>query len=166
MGFSPLVTINRATQTGPETLGHGKELGVLQVRKLADIQVVEGDVVQVISILEPRDQIIAVLHAGVSKSDQLALASPGNRWGRARSRRHSVTRSKRNNSRHRQTRSQLCDTLSPELQRKDRMPCRNLLDTLLRVTYYMLSPQTRKREFNQAASPPNESIEPMDALIT
>ena len=44
VGFSPLETITCATKTGAEILGRGDEIGTLEAGKLADVLVVDGDV--------------------------------------------------------------------------------------------------------------------------
>jgi len=72
VGFSPLDTLKCATKTGAEIMGLGKEVGTLEVGKLADILVVDGDVVRDISMLERRERFIAVLQGGVIKAGQLA----------------------------------------------------------------------------------------------
>jgi imidazolonepropionase-like amidohydrolase len=75
VGFTPLETITCATRTGAEILGRDKEIGTLETGKLADVLVVDGDVVADISILENRSRLIAVLQGGVVKAGQLAGAS-------------------------------------------------------------------------------------------
>jgi len=72
VGFSPLETLKCATKTGAEIMGLGKEVGTLEVGKLADILVVDGDVVRDISMLERRERFIAVFQGGVIKAGQLA----------------------------------------------------------------------------------------------
>jgi imidazolonepropionase-like amidohydrolase len=76
VGFTPLETIKCATKTGAEILGRGHELGTLEVGKLADVLVVDGDVAADISLLEKRDRFIAVMQGGVVKAGQLASANP------------------------------------------------------------------------------------------
>lgn len=71
VGFTPLETIKCATKTGAEIMGRGDELGTLEAGKLADVLVVDGDVLQDISVLEHRDRFIAVLQDGVIKAGQL-----------------------------------------------------------------------------------------------
>lgn len=44
MGFAPLEVIMCATKTGAEIMGRGEEFGTLEAGKLADILVVDGDV--------------------------------------------------------------------------------------------------------------------------
>jgi imidazolonepropionase-like amidohydrolase len=72
VGFSPLETIKCATKTGAEILGRGQELGTLEKGKLADVLVVEGDVLADITILEDRSRFIAVMQGGKIKAGQLA----------------------------------------------------------------------------------------------
>ncbi len=68
VGLTPLEVIKCATQTGAEILGRDQELGTLEVGKLGDVLVVDGDVVANISILEDRRRIMAVMQSGVIKS--------------------------------------------------------------------------------------------------
>jgi imidazolonepropionase-like amidohydrolase len=77
VGFTPLETITCATKTGAEILGRGDELGTLEAGKLADVLVVDGDVVKDISLLEDRRNFIAVMQGGVVKAGE--LARPGSR---------------------------------------------------------------------------------------
>jgi imidazolonepropionase-like amidohydrolase len=72
VGFSPLETITCATRTGAQIMGRAHEFGTLEVGKLGDVLVVDGDVVNDISILEDRRRHIAVLQAGVVKAGQIA----------------------------------------------------------------------------------------------
>ncbi len=72
VGFTPLQTIMCATKTGAEILGRGHELGTLEVGKLADVLIVDGDVAKDISILEKREKFIAVMQGGIVKAGQLA----------------------------------------------------------------------------------------------
>ena len=71
VGFTPLETLTCATKTGAEILGRDHELGTLEVGKLADILIVEGDVLADISRLEDRQKFIAVMQGGVVKGGQL-----------------------------------------------------------------------------------------------
>ena len=73
VGFSPLETIGCATKTGAEIMNCEQEFGTLEVGKLADVLVVDGDVLAVISILEDRSRFIAVMQGGVIKAGQLAV---------------------------------------------------------------------------------------------
>jgi imidazolonepropionase-like amidohydrolase len=72
VGFSTLDTIKCATKTGAEIMGHADEFGTLQAGKLADVLVVDGDVVQDISLLENRANFIAVIQGGIVKAGRLA----------------------------------------------------------------------------------------------
>ena len=68
VGFTPLEVLTCATKTGAEILGRGDELGTLQPGKLADVLVVDGDVLAEISILEDRSRILGVMQGGVVKA--------------------------------------------------------------------------------------------------
>jgi imidazolonepropionase-like amidohydrolase len=72
VGFSPLETITCATKTGAEILGRGDELGTLEAGKLADVLVVDGDVLADISLLEDRRRFLAVMQGGEVKAGRLA----------------------------------------------------------------------------------------------
>jgi imidazolonepropionase-like amidohydrolase len=67
VGFSPLETIKCATRTGAEILGRGDEFGTLEPGKLADVLVVDGDVVADISLLQQRSRFLAVIQGGAVK---------------------------------------------------------------------------------------------------
>ncbi len=71
VGFSPLETIVCATKNGAEIMGRGHEFGTLEPGKLADVLVVDGDVLADISILEDRSRFIAVMQAGAVKAGRL-----------------------------------------------------------------------------------------------
>ena len=68
VGFTPLQVITCATKTGAEIMGRGDEFGTVQAGKLADILVVDGDVLADIAILEDRKKFIAVMQGGVVKA--------------------------------------------------------------------------------------------------
>lgn len=72
VGFTPLETITCATKTGAEIMGRGDEFGTLEAGKLADLLVVDGDVLADIEILEDRKNLIAVIQGGAIKAGQLA----------------------------------------------------------------------------------------------
>lgn len=72
VGFGILDTIRCATKTGAEIMGMQQEFGTLEVGKLADVLVVDGDVAHDISVLEDRSRFIAVMQGGIVKSGQLA----------------------------------------------------------------------------------------------
>jgi len=70
VGFTPLEALTCATRTGAEILGRGHEIGTLEAGKLADVLVVDGDVVADVSLLEDRRQFVAVMQGGVVKAGQ------------------------------------------------------------------------------------------------
>ena len=72
VGFSPLDTLKCATKTGAEIMDRDDELGTLEAGKLADILVVDGDVVADISVLEDRSRFVAVMQGGIVKAGRLA----------------------------------------------------------------------------------------------
>jgi imidazolonepropionase-like amidohydrolase len=72
VGFTPLETIRCATKTGAEIMGRGEEFGTLHPGKLADILIVDGDVVADISLLEDRSNFIAVIQGGIVKAGRCA----------------------------------------------------------------------------------------------
>lgn len=71
VGFSPLEAITSATKTGAEILGRGHELGTVEGGKLADLLVVDGDVLGDVSILQDRSRFVAVLQGGIVKAGRL-----------------------------------------------------------------------------------------------
>ena len=75
VGFSPLETITCATKTGAEIMGRDKEFGTVEAGKLADLLVVDGDVLADISLLEDRRRFVAVMQGGVVKAGQSATSS-------------------------------------------------------------------------------------------
>ncbi|HEY2252819.1 MAG TPA: amidohydrolase family protein, partial [Planctomycetaceae bacterium] len=72
VGFTPLETITCATKTGAEIMGRGNEFGTVAAGKLADILIVDGDILADISLLEDRRRFIAVMQGGIVKAGQLA----------------------------------------------------------------------------------------------
>jgi imidazolonepropionase-like amidohydrolase len=68
VGLKPLDVITCATKTGAEILGRSDEFGTLEKGKLADVLVVDGDVVHDISILQDRSRFITVMQGGISKA--------------------------------------------------------------------------------------------------
>lgn len=70
VGFKPLDVIKCATQTGAEIMGRADEFGTLTPGKLADVLVVNGDVISDISLLQDCKRFIAVLQGGIVKSGQ------------------------------------------------------------------------------------------------
>ncbi len=77
VGFTPGQVIMCATRTGAEIMGRGHEFGTLEPGKLADILVVDGDVLADIAVLEDRSRFLAVMQGGLIKSGRLAASLPG-----------------------------------------------------------------------------------------
>jgi imidazolonepropionase-like amidohydrolase len=71
VGFSPLETIRCATKTGAEIMGRDREFGTVEPGKLADLLIVDGDVLADIRILEDRSKFLAVMQGGVVKAGRL-----------------------------------------------------------------------------------------------
>lgn len=76
VGLTPLEVITCATRTGAEIMGRGNEFGTLEKGKLADVLVVDGNVLANISLLEDRTKFIAVMQGGVIKAGQLSKPFP------------------------------------------------------------------------------------------
>ena len=72
VGFTPLQVITCATRTGAEIMGRADEFGTLEVGKLADVLVVDGDVLTDISVLEDHSRFIAVMQGGLVKAGREA----------------------------------------------------------------------------------------------
>ena len=53
-------------------MGRGHEFGTLEAGKLADVLVVDGDVLADIALLEDRSRFLAVMQGGVVKAGRLA----------------------------------------------------------------------------------------------
>jgi imidazolonepropionase-like amidohydrolase len=72
VGFTPLETIMCATKTGAEIMGREADIGTLETGKLADVLIVDGDVLSDISWLAARNHFIAVMQGGMIKAGRLA----------------------------------------------------------------------------------------------
>jgi imidazolonepropionase-like amidohydrolase len=72
VGFTPLEVITCATRNGAEIMGREREFGSLEAGKLADLLIVDGDVLADISLLSDRNNFIAVMQGGIVKAGQLA----------------------------------------------------------------------------------------------
>jgi imidazolonepropionase-like amidohydrolase len=68
VGLKSLEVLTCATRTGAEIIGRSNEIGTLEVGKLADVLVVEGDVLADIRVLEDRSSFLAVMQGGVVKA--------------------------------------------------------------------------------------------------
>jgi imidazolonepropionase-like amidohydrolase len=77
VGFTPMETITCATRTGAEIMGRGDEFGTVTAGKLADLLVVDGDVLADVAVLEDRSRFIAVMQGGAVKAGQLAQGGKG-----------------------------------------------------------------------------------------
>jgi imidazolonepropionase-like amidohydrolase len=75
VGFSPLEAITCATKTGAEILGRSHELGTVAAGKLADLLVVDGDVLGNVSILQDRSKFLAVMQGGAIRVGRFARAA-------------------------------------------------------------------------------------------
>jgi imidazolonepropionase-like amidohydrolase len=72
VGFTPLETITCATRTGAEIMGREAEFGTVEAGKLADLLIVDGDVLADISLLQNRSRFLAVMQGGVVKAGRYA----------------------------------------------------------------------------------------------
>ena len=76
VGLTPLEVITCATKTGAEIMGRGNEFGTLEKGKFADVLVVDGNVLDDISLLEDRTHFIAVMQGGIIKAGRLSKPFP------------------------------------------------------------------------------------------
>lgn len=72
VGLPTMKVLESATRVGAEILGRQHELGTLEPGKLADVLVVDGDVLADITVLEDRKRFIAVMQGGIIKAGNLA----------------------------------------------------------------------------------------------
>jgi imidazolonepropionase-like amidohydrolase len=72
VGFTPLEALTCATKTGAEIMGRADEFGTVEAGKLADLLIVDGDVIDNIRLLENRSNFLAVMQGGVIKAGRLA----------------------------------------------------------------------------------------------
>ena len=73
VGLDTHTVLQCATRTGAEIMGLENEIGTVEVGKLADILIVDGDVLKDISILENKSKFVAVIQGGVVKAGRLAV---------------------------------------------------------------------------------------------
>jgi imidazolonepropionase-like amidohydrolase len=71
VGLSVQQTLVCATRTGAEIIGVEDTLGTLEVGKLADILVVNGDVLEDISLIEDKKNLLAIIQNGIIKAGTL-----------------------------------------------------------------------------------------------
>jgi len=76
VGFTPMQAITCATRSGARIMGSESEVGTLTAGKLADVLVVDGDVLGDISLLEDRSKFLAVMQGGAVKAGRLAGLNP------------------------------------------------------------------------------------------
>ena len=76
VGFSPMDTIVCATRTGAEICGTDHDVGTIESGKLADVLVVDGDVIADIAVLADRSRLLAVMQNGIVKAGTLASRQP------------------------------------------------------------------------------------------
>jgi len=69
-GMSEMEAIVAATKTSAEALGRGDNLGTIEIGKLADILIVEGDPLADIKILQKKENIRKVLKDGNTVVDR------------------------------------------------------------------------------------------------
>jgi imidazolonepropionase-like amidohydrolase len=81
VGFTPLEAIKCATKTGAEIMGRASEFGTVEAGKLADLLIVDGDVLADIALLEDRKRFIAVMQGGIIKAGQMTRTE--NTWENA-----------------------------------------------------------------------------------
>jgi imidazolonepropionase-like amidohydrolase len=72
VGLEPLEVLTCATRSGAKIMGRAEEFGTLEAGKIADVLVVEGDVVRDIGVLENRDRLLAVIQGGMIKAGGMA----------------------------------------------------------------------------------------------
>ncbi len=72
VGFSVLDTLRCATLGGATMMGRAHELGSVEKGKLADLLVVDGDVLQDITLLENRANLRVVMQGGAVKAGRIA----------------------------------------------------------------------------------------------
>jgi imidazolonepropionase-like amidohydrolase len=71
-GIAPVDVLRWATKNGAELMGRGDELGTVEVGKLADLLVVDGDPSADITRLEDPRNLLAIIQDGTFHKDELA----------------------------------------------------------------------------------------------
>jgi len=71
VGLSVEQTLVCATRTGAEIIGVADTLGTLEIGKIADILVVNGDVLEDISLIEDKKNLLAIIQNGIIKAGTL-----------------------------------------------------------------------------------------------
>ncbi|MFO0904663.1 MAG: amidohydrolase family protein [Pirellulales bacterium] len=75
VGLTPLEVLTCATKTGAEIMGRGNEFGTVEPGKLADLLVVDGDVLADIRLLEQRQRFLGVFQGGLVKAGAWRVTS-------------------------------------------------------------------------------------------
>jgi len=73
VGLTPSEVLRCATRTGAEIMGRSHEFGTVEVGKLADLLIIDGDPLRDIKVLEDRSRFLAVMQGGVVKAGRYAL---------------------------------------------------------------------------------------------
>ena len=76
-GVSPLEVIKWATKNGAELMGMGDRLGTIEVGKLADLLVVDGDPTVDITVLQDKDRLLGIMRGGELVKDALPDTNGG-----------------------------------------------------------------------------------------
>jgi imidazolonepropionase-like amidohydrolase len=76
VGFSPMDTLVCGTRNGARIMGVDDETGTLESGKLADLLIVEGDVLGDIALLEDQANLRAVMQGGIVKAGTTAGFQP------------------------------------------------------------------------------------------
>ncbi|MEE3330212.1 MAG: amidohydrolase family protein, partial [Myxococcota bacterium] len=71
-GLDPLEVLRWATKNGAEAMQRADDLGTIEVGKLADLVVVDGDPVADITCLQDTDRLLAIVQGGAFYKDALA----------------------------------------------------------------------------------------------
>lgn len=77
IGIPPLDVIRWATKHGAEAMGMDKHTGTIEVGKLADLVVVDGDPLADITVLQDRRRLLAVIKEGSLITNRLELIDLG-----------------------------------------------------------------------------------------
>jgi imidazolonepropionase-like amidohydrolase len=76
VGFSPMDTLVCATRNGARIMGTDSDVGTIETGKLADLLVVDGDILADIGILEDRSKLRVVMQGGLVKAGTSANFTP------------------------------------------------------------------------------------------
>ncbi|HWI84746.1 MAG TPA: amidohydrolase family protein [Sphingomonas sp.] len=74
LGFSPMETIVAATRLGGEIMGDPNNLGLVQEGYLADLLLLDGDPLRDITMLQDRDNLLAIMKDGSFHKAPAAIA--------------------------------------------------------------------------------------------